>query len=136
MVLEPTQIMAGSSSTTPMLSNPISEKLMKGNHAVWKAQILAVLHGARLVDHVTSAIQVPPEKIKEEEMIPNPTREEWYATNSRCNTAASTWDVIESMFTSGTRDWSINTRIALATMRKENDSIIELKDRKRRPKGE
>jgi hypothetical protein len=62
---------------------------------------------------------------------------EWYATDQQvlaylllslsreimaqvtiCNTAVSTWDIIESMFTSGTRDRSINTRIALATMRK------------------
>jgi hypothetical protein len=101
--------------------------------------------GVRLVGHVIGVIQAPPEKIKEKEkMIPNPPYEEWYATDQQvlaylllslsreimaqvtiCNTAVSTWDIIESMFTLGTRDRSINTRIALATMRKCNDSIFE-----------
>jgi hypothetical protein len=42
-----------------------------------------------------------------------------------CTTLASVWSIIEGMHTSGTCDRSINTRIALATMKKGNDSIVE-----------
>jgi hypothetical protein len=70
-------------------------------------------------------------------MIPNPTYEEWYATDQQvlaylllslskdimaqvmvCTTAASTWVIIEGMFTSGTCARSVNIRISLATMKK------------------
>jgi hypothetical protein len=116
--------MASSSSTmvNPLLSNPISEKLTKPNHAVWKAQILAVQRGARLEGYLIDAISAPPEKIKDKEtMISNPAYEEWYTTDQQvltylllslskdimaqvviCTTAASAWTVIEGMFTSGT----------------------------------
>jgi hypothetical protein len=139
--------MASSSSTmvNPLLSNPIFEKLTKANHVVWKAQILAVLRGARLEGYLTGAISAPPEKIKDKEtMISNPAYEEWYATDQQvlaylllslskdimaqvviCTTAASAWTIIEGMFTSGTRARSVNIRISLATMKKGNDSIIE-----------
>jgi hypothetical protein len=139
--------MASSSSTmvNPLLSNPISEKLTKANHAVWKAQILAVQRGACLEGYLTGAISTLPEKIKDKEtMISNPTYEEWYATDQQVltylllslskdimaqvviyTTAASAWTVIEGMFTLGTHARSINIRISLATMKKGNDSIIE-----------
>jgi hypothetical protein len=76
--------MASSSSTivNPLLSNPISEKLNKANHVVWKAQIHAVLRGAHLEGYLTGVICAPPEKIKEKEtMIPNPSYGEWYSTD-------------------------------------------------------
>jgi hypothetical protein len=54
--------------SNPLLSNTISEKLTKANYVVCKAQILAVLRGARLEGYLmTSAIRVPPEKIKGKE---------------------------------------------------------------------
>jgi hypothetical protein len=139
--------MASSSSTmvNPLLSNPISEKLTKANHAVWKAQILAVQRGACLEGYLTGAISTLPEKIKDKEtMISNLAYEEWYATDQQVltylllslskdimaqvviyTTAASAWTVIEGMFTLGTHARSINIRISLATMKKGNDSIIE-----------
>jgi hypothetical protein len=67
-------------------------------------------------------------------MIPNPTYEEWYATDQQvlaylllslskdimaqvtvCTTTASTWVIIEGMFTSGTCAHSVNIRISLIT---------------------
>jgi hypothetical protein len=84
---------------------------------------------------------VPLQKIKEKEaMISNPEFEEWYAIDQQvlaylslskeimgqvaiCTMAASTWGVIEGMYTLGMRAWSVNIRIALATMKRGNDSI-------------
>jgi hypothetical protein len=88
---------------------------------------------------------VPPEKMKEREnMVPNPTYQEWYVIDQQvlaylllslsrvimgqvaiCTTTTSAWDIIEGMYTSGTRARSVNTCIALATMKKGSDSITE-----------
>jgi hypothetical protein len=76
--------------------------------------------------------------------ISNPDYEEWYAVDQQvleylllslsketmgqvviCTTAASAWDVIESMYTSGTHTQSVNIRISHATMKRGNDSITE-----------
>jgi hypothetical protein len=46
--------------TTLLLSGTISEKLNKTNHAIWKAQILVVLRGARLEGHLTGVTKAPP----------------------------------------------------------------------------
>jgi hypothetical protein len=43
-----------------LYSNVVTEKLARGNHVMWKAKVLAVLRGARLIDHVTSTIKTPP----------------------------------------------------------------------------
>jgi hypothetical protein len=137
--------MAGSSSVTgtTLLSNPISEKLTKANHAIWKAQILVVPRGANLEGHLTGAKRMPLEKIKEREnMVPNLAYQEWYVADQQvlaylllslsreimgqvaiCTTAASAWGIIEGMYTLGTRARSVNTRIALATIKKGSDSI-------------
>jgi hypothetical protein len=57
--------MSGSSSimANPLLGNSIYEKLTKTNYVVPKAQIQAVLRGARLEGHLTGAIKAPLEKI-------------------------------------------------------------------------
>jgi hypothetical protein len=77
-----------SSSTamaTSLLGNPISVKLTKANYTVWKAQILAVLRGARFEGYVTGAIKAPPEKIKDkEDMILNPAYKECTPSTSKC----------------------------------------------------
>jgi hypothetical protein len=132
--------------SNPLLSNTISEKLTKANYVVWKAQILAVLRGAHLEGYLmTSTIRAPQEKIKgKEEVISNPVYEEWYTIDQQVlaylllslsreimgqvtiyTTSASAWSVIEGMYTSGTCAHSVNTCIALATMKKGSDSITE-----------
>jgi hypothetical protein len=77
-------------------------------------------------------------------MVLNPTYQEWYVTHQQvlaylllslsreimgqvaiCTTAASVWSIIGGMYTSGTRARSVNTHIALTTMKKGNDSIAE-----------
>jgi hypothetical protein len=129
----------------PLLGNSISEKLSKANYAVWKAQIQAVLRGARLEGHLTGAIKPPPEKIQEKgTTIFNPEYEEWFAIDQHvltflllslskeivvqvaiCTTVASAWGVIEGMYASGTRAGTDYIRISLATMKKGNNSIAE-----------
>jgi hypothetical protein len=42
-----------------------------------------------------------------------------------CTTSASAWSIIEGMYMSETRARSVNTYIALATMKKGSDSITE-----------
>jgi hypothetical protein len=55
-----------SSSSTPAAMNlmPVSEKLVRGNHTLWKAQVLAVLCGAQLARFIEGTNATPPEKIK------------------------------------------------------------------------
>jgi hypothetical protein len=84
-----TQLLAMSSSAAAAVVNPfmgitITEKLGKTNHAMWKAQILADVRGARLVGHLTGAAPAPDEEIAgktsdgKEILIPNTTFEEWF----------------------------------------------------------
>jgi hypothetical protein len=77
-------------------------------------------------------------------MILSPTYEEWYAIDQQvlaylllslsreitgqvaiCTTSASAWGVIEGMYSFETRARSINTHIALTTMKMGNNSITE-----------
>ena len=42
---------------------PVSEKLTRANHALWKAQVRAAMRGARLEGHLTGATKMPDEEI-------------------------------------------------------------------------
>jgi hypothetical protein len=57
--------MASSSAVvvSPFMGVTITEKLGKTNHAMWKAQILAAVKGARMVGHLTGATPAPAEQI-------------------------------------------------------------------------
>jgi hypothetical protein len=59
--------MASSSSSTstrnPLFSVHISEKLTKQNHAVWSAQVLAAVRGARLEGYLTGKAAAPAAQI-------------------------------------------------------------------------
>jgi hypothetical protein len=74
--------MAGTSSFTPspttMTTLPIQEKLSKLNHATWKAQVLAMIHGARLEGFLTGKI-----KKSEGNKVPNPNYDDWLATDQQ-----------------------------------------------------
>lgn len=66
----------------------ITEKLSKTNHAIWKAQVLAAVRGARLVGHLTGVTAAPAIEIDGKvgdnvAKVPNPTYEEWYATDQQ-----------------------------------------------------
>jgi hypothetical protein len=75
-----------SSSSTPVAMNlmPISEKLVRGNHTLWKAQILAILCSAQLARFIEGTNPAQREKIKikaqkgeDLEEVTNPAFELW-----------------------------------------------------------
>ena len=77
---------SSSAASNLLLGQPIAEKLTKSNHALWKAQVLAVVRGARLEDHLTGASKPPSattkEKQEEKEVdVPNPLYGNWIAVD-------------------------------------------------------
>jgi hypothetical protein len=122
--------MSSSSSilTNPLLAQPVTEKLTKINHALWHAQVRAVICGARLLGFITGDSKAPPSKIMQKDTIGkkvevlNLEYEDWEATNqqvlsyllsslskdiltqvSSATTAAEAWKEIQGMFASQTR---------------------------------
>jgi hypothetical protein len=70
------------STTIPLM--PVSEKLVRGNHTVWKVQVVAALRGAQLYGFLDGTSIKPAEQIKakvgsDEEDVPNPTFVVWKA---------------------------------------------------------
>ena len=62
--------MATSSKThtgNPLVDQFFLEKLGKSNHAIWKAQVLAAVRGAKLEGHLTGATRVPTATIRRKE---------------------------------------------------------------------
>jgi hypothetical protein len=55
---------ASSTSMTTINLMPVFEKLMRGNHTLWKEKVLAVLRGAQLAGFLDGTNPVPAEKIK------------------------------------------------------------------------
>jgi hypothetical protein len=56
-----TQSMASS------LGQPISEKLSRENHMIWKAQVLAVARGARLSGYLDGTVSTPAKTMQVEQ---------------------------------------------------------------------
>lgn len=50
-------------AANPLLGVVISEKLLKNNHVVWNAQILAAVREARLMGHLAGVTKAPEEYI-------------------------------------------------------------------------
>ncbi|XP_052152597.1 uncharacterized protein LOC127770859 [Oryza glaberrima] len=133
--------MASSSSSTssnPVCGFTIMEKLTKLNHAVWAAQMLAAICGARLEGHIDGKTAAPSTEVNQEQAdktvkkVPNPVFEEWYAADQQLlgyifsslsreilnqvadsRTAAQAWRAIGKLFCSQTRTRSLNNRLAL-----------------------
>ena len=64
-------------TSNPLVGIPITEKLSKTNYAMWEAQILAAIHGARLYRHLTGPTPAPSAEIDGEVdgkscKVPNP----------------------------------------------------------------
>jgi hypothetical protein len=114
--------------TNPLLAQPVTEKLTKLNHALWHAQVRAVICGTRLLGFITGDSKAPPSKIMQKDTIGkkvevlNLEYEDWEATNqqvlsyllsslskdiltqvSSATTAAEAWKEIQGMFASQTR---------------------------------
>jgi hypothetical protein len=117
----------------PLVCIAISEKLSRTNHAMWKAQILAAVRGARLVSHLTGDSPAPAKQItakvdNKDTLVPNPEHEEWLAKDQQVlsfvlgnlgrevlvhvsskEVAIEAWEAIEEMFSSQTRAHVVNT---------------------------
>jgi hypothetical protein len=115
----------------PFLGQSTSEKLMKGNHALWKAQILTVMRGVRLEDFLMGAAKAPEQEIQQgDKEVANPMYEQWKATDQQvlgylllnmsrdtlfqisvCKTAAEVWAFLKATFSSIKKLHAVNTRI-------------------------
>ena len=118
--------MASSSSTAaPYALIPIAEKLHRGNYLVWRAQALATIRGARLIDHLNPDHPFPEPKLVDKDGkptdVPNPKHLTVLAQDSQvlsfifnsisapvmiqvahCTKAAAAWTAIGEMFLSQT----------------------------------
>jgi hypothetical protein len=75
-----------SSSPTPTAIPlmPVSEKLTRGNHTIWKAHVVAALRGAQLYGFldgtsIKPAAQIEAKVGSDEEDVPNPAFVVWKA---------------------------------------------------------
>ena len=82
--------MASSSLTSnPLLGVQVTEKLTHQNHAMWSAQVLATLRGARLESYVNGKAVAPAAEVEEKKadgktiMASNPAYEEWFAADQQ-----------------------------------------------------
>jgi hypothetical protein len=163
MVSEPSSVTPNSSMALPSSSNngglnmlpmtaqPVSEKLMKLNHPTWRAQVLAVIRGARLEGFLTGKTEAPAVEIVSKDndgktiKTLNPAHESWLAQDQQVlnfllsslskeiissaaskSTAALAWKEIEGMFSSQTRARVVNTRMTLANTKKGNTSTADV----------
>ena len=75
---------SSSISTNPFFGFQVTEKLSKTNHALWKAQILAVIRGARYEGHINGKTEAPDAEFVEKKADGttvtnlNPAFETWY----------------------------------------------------------
>ena len=130
----------------PLSADAVTEKLTRSNHAIWQAQVLSAVRGARLYGHLTGDSPSPAKEIqdKDDKKVSNPAFEEWEARDqqilsfiltsvssgilsyiAKMKTAAEAWDKLEAMFASQTRARAVNLRIALANTKKGNSSAID-----------
>jgi hypothetical protein len=129
----------------------VSEKLVRGNHTLWKAQVLTVLHGVQLTGFIEGTNLAPPEKIKVKaqkgedfEEVTNPAFELWKAQEQQVlsylptsvsrdvlvqiaasPSVAAVWKHIEEAFASQSCTWAINTCMVLVTTQKLSMTVNE-----------
>jgi hypothetical protein len=141
--------MAASSSTSAAITlMPVSKKLTCGYFIIWKAQVLAVLHGAQLTEFLDGSNPAPAEKLmlmiqkEKAEEVPNPAFASWKAcagaTISKllahiCLVRLSSHRIVIGChcmeahrdFSSQSRTRVINTQMALATTLKGSSMASE-----------
>jgi hypothetical protein len=121
------------------LGHPVTEKLTKTNYTLWKLQVLPAIRSAQLTGLIDGSKTAPAMEIEgiDKNKEPNPAYATWLAQDqqvfgyivnslskemmkqiSHCNTSASLWKALEELCASQTRAHAVNTRIALATMKK------------------
>jgi hypothetical protein len=76
-----------SSAALPALGYPVTEKLAKNNHSLWKAQVSSALKGAKMVGYVDDTVQAPAKTVAtnatDATQVPNPDYEQWEATDQQ-----------------------------------------------------
>lgn len=127
----------------------VFEKLTKSNHALWQAQILTAIRGARLKGHINGKTVAPAAKIDAKQggtttKVPNPTYEEWFTRDQQVlgfiftstskdvlgqiattSMVAEAWPGVADIFSAHTHARSVNVRLALATTKKGAMTITE-----------
>jgi hypothetical protein len=109
------------SSSNPLSAHPVSQKLIRANHAIWEAHVRAAMRGCRLIGHLTGTTPVPKKEIADAggKKTSNPTFKEWDAWDqqipnylllsiskeivvhiSRSEAAADAWIKIQVVFAS------------------------------------
>ena len=146
---------SSSSTPAAILSSPlglpISEKLSKNNLQLWKLQVLPAIRGAQLLGYLDGSEVAPDKEIavidenKKEGKAPNPEYARWVATDQQvlsyllssmtkevmlqvgaaATTSAGLWAAVDEIFSSQTRARAVNTRIAMANLKKNNMSAEE-----------
>jgi hypothetical protein len=134
---------------TPLLGQVVVVKLNKGNYALWRAHVLPIIRGAQLQGYLDGTSITPEkevdvkiaDKTKKES---NPEYIRWTALQQQvlgfhmasmtqevmgqaaaCDTPQEVWSLLEQMYVSQSRARIVNTRITLATTRKDDMSISE-----------
>ena len=133
-------------SSSSFLSSPFAhaatEKLTKGNQALWRATVLSAIRGAQMAKYLD--VEQPPPPLQSDvtwsdgkttAKAPNPEFQTWYAQDQQvfsyllttlpreiaiqvasCHTSAELWNTVEGMLASHTRSQTTNVRIALANL--------------------
>jgi hypothetical protein len=134
---------------TPLLGQVVTVKLNKGNYALWRAQVLPIIRGAQLQGYLDGTFIAPEKEV--DVKIADKTRKEsnpeyirWTALQQQVlgflmtsmtqevmgqaaayDTPQEVWSLLEQTYASQSRARTVNTRIALATTRKDDMSISE-----------
>jgi hypothetical protein len=146
--------MASCSSSTTIVpsafSMQISEKLTKSNYLLWHAQVMSAIRIAELEGFLTDAEKAPSKIITSKDHKGqvveehNPAYSQWVArdqvvlgyllssltretlvTVTMCTHAADVWSEMSNLYSSQACARTVNTRIALATTRKNQLSVTE-----------
>jgi len=152
MALASSSTAAALAAFSPLGIFPVTEKLTRNNHPMWKLQVLSSLHGAEMEKFIDPA-EKPPEKFippkpKADDEKPaadaapilNPKFKKWVAQDQQVLsyllgslsreigsqiTAAEAWTAIQALHASQSRAQIISTRMALTTASKGASSISE-----------
>ncbi|KAK1626732.1 hypothetical protein QYE76_001047 [Lolium multiflorum] len=138
-----------SPATNPLSNTQVTEKLTKGSHLLWKAQVLSAIRGAQLEGYLDGTKKAPSKEVDVEkdgktEKVANPLYGLWLAQDQQLlsfllstlsqevllqvisyTSAAGLWSAVEAMFASHKRAQTVNSRIALANMQKGNMRVAE-----------
>jgi hypothetical protein len=82
--INPTTIISNSSSN-PLITHPVSEKLTRTNYAIWEVHVRAAMRGCRLIGHLTGTTPVTEKEIADAggKKTSNSAFEEWDARDQQ-----------------------------------------------------